>query len=150
MDKNSLIQKIKLFITIAKLPQQDASFILGKLDSSTQQQLEKVHDNLLEQIVINMYFEFLDEIDAEKRLMTEEVEEELLKKFDARFDQVSENLLTETELNQVRGHIQAIQTQATQAMQPSTTPTPIAPTPVATPTTAPVAPTQPVPTPPTT
>ncbi|MBI2611576.1 hypothetical protein HYW54_02400 [Candidatus Gottesmanbacteria bacterium] len=116
MTNEELINKIRGLLKVAKISQEEKDEILAKIETIDAGRLGKLHDNLLQQIMIDIYFEFLDEVDNDERLLDDEDINEFVQKLKEKLEKVESNLLSETEVEQIRQNLKSIQQNAQQSV----------------------------------
>lgn len=111
MELDTLKTQVKTLLDLAKIPTEEKTALSSKVDSSTQTQLEQLKDNLLRQITADAYFGFLDELETEDKLLSEEDLPEIERRLEAKLMEVKNDLFTETEIAKIKENLSSLQDQ---------------------------------------
>lgn len=121
MTKEETIQKITTLLKQVKISQKEKDSLLSKLPASTDEQLERLHDNLLMQITTDIYFDYLEELEKDDRLLGEDDYETLMAELARKFETAYNYYLTESEIGKVRQNLSVIKGNAnTETAAPAT------------------------------
>ena len=102
---DQLRNKVKVLLKIANLKPEENNFFLSKLDSSTLEQLEKLHDDLIQQIAVNIYLESEKELQENDQLLDENDEKEYIEKLNMKLANINHQLQSDTEIDKIRSEL---------------------------------------------
>lgn len=142
MNLDQIKNQIQALLKIAKISDEEKKNLLGKLPASTQDQLEALKTNLMQQVTVDVYFDMIEEFEEDDHLLDESDLDELVNKIIKRLDDTQAVVFTDAELASIRQNLQDIQQKVastavkTQPQAPQQAPvqTPMAPKPVTPPT----------------
>lgn len=134
--------QINTLIKIAKISDEEKKTILAKLVSLNEDQLNRMKRNLMQQVAVDIFFDSLEELEKDDRLLDEAAVTEIENKIIAKFEETQQLILTESELSEIRQNLQTMQQKVAstavktqpQAAQQAPVQTPMAPKSVALPT----------------
>lgn len=138
MDNNQLINRIIAFTKVVKIPQELKDKILSRLPTSTGKQLEEVYSVVLQQVIMDIYFDEYQKFEKSEDLLDESDLDGMYNTIVKRMDDTYSLVLTEAELNQIRTSLQNIKQSNVSTVGNPTSPAPAA---VSAPPIQPVAPT---------
>lgn len=141
MNDDQLKNQIISFVKIAKISQEQKDKILSRLPQSTSQQLDAVHAVMMQQVIMDIYFDELEKFEKSENLLDETDLEEMYKTIVKKMDDTYSLVLTEAELNQIRSSLQNIKQSSVPVPANPSSPAPVA---VSTPPVQSVAPVIPV------
>lgn len=118
MDIQQLKQQVTQLLHAVAIEEEERQDLLSRVETSTQEQLEQLEDNLLRQIAADTYFAYLEELEQQDRLLDEEdvpgIEDEIIKRIMEKQSQI----FTQAQMDQVRAHIGEISATANTAPAP--------------------------------
>lgn len=102
MDNKQLINKIKSLLKIANLSQETTTRLLAQLETSTDQQLKKLHDILMQHVHANIYIDSLEELGRDDRLLDNDDVDKYIDKFDKKLSEIDSQISSDSEIDKIR------------------------------------------------
>lgn len=122
MDQNQLTHQIKLLLGIAKISAEEKTSLEQKLPTATDVQLNALHDNLLQQVMIDIFFDELEALEKSNQLYDEDDIDLIEQKVVDKLETTLSTVFTEAELATIRQNLQTIQQKVATTTQPQSAP----------------------------
>ncbi len=109
MNIEQLQSQIKALLDIVKISQEEKTNLFSKLSTSTLEQLEALRTNLMQQVVIDIYFDEVEKLENSEYLLDDSDLDEMTNKIITRLEETKNLVFTEAEINQIRQNLVDVQ-----------------------------------------